>query len=76
MDDLAQQPTDADAQAVLRQALKKAMSADPSLAAALQQWIQDAQPQAATQPGIQQTINASGNHNKNVQIVGSGNSVS
>ncbi|WP_295959961.1 hypothetical protein [Rhodoferax sp.] len=74
LDDVAQQPQDTDSQAALRVQLKKAIEAEPALADFLQQWLEDGRKQAAAL-GIQQTATVTGDHNKTVQIAGSGNSV-
>lgn len=74
LDDVTQQPADADSQAALRVQLKKAVEAEPALASFLQQWLDDGRQQAAAL-GIQQTATVTGDHNKAVQIAGSGNSV-
>lgn len=75
LDDVAQQPADADTQAALRVQLKKAVEADPALADFLQKWLEDGHKQSAAL-GIQQTATVTGSNNKTVQISGSGNSVS
>lgn len=75
LQDLAQQPEDADNQADLRKQLKAAVQADPALAAFLQQWLEQGSQQAQAL-GITQTATVTGNDNKTVQIAGSGNSVS
>lgn len=74
LEDLRQQPSDADTQAALRSQLVKAMKADPSLAEKLQAWLEEAKPQAAAL-GIQQSAQVQGNDNKVAQVTGSGNSV-
>ena len=74
LEDLRQQPSDADTQAALRSQLVKAMKADPSLAGKLQAWLEEAKPQASAL-GIQQSAQVQGNDNKLVQVAGSGNSV-
>lgn len=74
LDDVAQQPADADNQAALRVQLKKAVEAEPALADFLQQWLADGRQQAAAL-GIQQTATVTGDHNETVQIAGSGNAV-
>jgi len=72
LDDLAQNPTDADQQATLRTALKKSITAQPELDQALAEWLAEAR---AAQPGIQQNANFSGNYNTVIQIAGAGNNV-
>ncbi|MDZ7812637.1 MAG: hypothetical protein U5L74_05760 [Ideonella sp.] len=74
LEDLRQQPSDADTQAALRSQLVKAMKDDPSLADKLQAWLDEAKPQAAAL-GIQQSAQVQGNGNKVAQVTGSGNSV-
>jgi hypothetical protein len=71
LDDLAKQPDDAAAQGALNMQLRKALAADPELAAFLKQWVTESQ--SAT--GTSQNADVVGNHNKVTQIVGSGNSV-
>ena len=75
LDDLSQQPADADTQAALRRQLVKAMEADPALADFVKTWLAEAQPQA-TAMGINLTAQVSGDNNKVNQISGSGNSIS
>ncbi len=70
-DDLAQQPADPAAQGALSMQLRKALEADPALAAFLKQWIDESKLQAA----VSQTANLHGNDNKTIQISGSGNTV-
>ena len=52
--------------------LRKALEADPELAAFLKQWVAESE----STVGITQTANTYGDNNKTTQIVGSGNSVS
>jgi hypothetical protein len=72
LDDLAKQPGDTAAQGALNMQLRKALEADPDLAAFLTQWVAESE----SKTGISQTANVQGNNNKTTQIVGSGNSVS
>jgi hypothetical protein len=74
LQDLAEQPTDADTQASLRKQLQKALAADPVLATELAKWLQDAQAHSPS-PSITQTANVHGNQNTVMQIAGSGNTV-
>lgn len=71
MDDLSKQPDDKAAQGALEMQLRKALQADPDLAAFLKQWASSSESLA----GTSQTANFSGDNNKVTQIVGSGNSV-
>ncbi len=66
--DLRQVPDDADMQAALRVALKKALAHDPTLAA----WL--AQQQQAARGGTTQTATQTGDGNVSAQNAGSGNS--
>ena len=75
LEDLRQQPSDADTQAALRSQLVKAMKAEPALAERLQSWLDEAKPQAAAL-GFQQGVQIPGHGNKVAQVAGSGNSVS
>ena len=70
--ELAQLPGDTAAQGALNMQLRKALAADPELAAFLKQWVTESEPTS----GISQTSNVQGDNNKTTQIVGSGNSVS
>ena len=72
LDDLAKQPSDTAAQGALNMQLRKALEADPELAAFLKQWVAESE----SKVGITQTANTVGDNNKTTQIVGSGNSVS
>ena len=74
LEDLRQQPADANTQASLRVQLRKALEADPALAAFVAQWLAESQPQAEA-AGITLNANVQGDHNTTVQIAGSGNSV-
>jgi type II secretory pathway pseudopilin PulG len=71
LEDLARQPSDADAQAALRLQLRKAMEQDPELVAFLKDWAKESAPAA----GVSQVANVTGNQNQTVQISGSGNRV-
>ena len=68
LEDLAQTPDDADTQAALRIALRKALEQDPALARQLQELIGDG-------AAGRQTVNISGDGNKTAQVSGSGNKV-
>ena len=72
LDDLAKQPGDTAAQGAMSMQLRKALEADPELAAFLKQWVAESE----SKVGITQTANTHGDNNKTTQIVGSGNSVS
>ena len=73
LDDLAKQPGDTAAQGALNMQLRKAMEADPVLAAFLKQWISESE--SESKGGIIQTAKTEGDNNKTTQIVGCGNSV-
>jgi len=72
LEDLAQTPADSAAQGALSMQLRKALAADPDLAAFLKKWVEESK----TVPGIIQTANFQGDSNKVTQITGSGNQVS
>jgi hypothetical protein len=78
LEELAEQPGDVDAPAVLRKELQKAVKADPSLAAQLQQWMDESkkveESLSAHASGGSQSANATGGSTV-VQIMGSGNNV-
>ena len=74
LEDLAQQPSDADAQAALRIQLRKAMETDPTLAEQVQSWLTESKQQVHA-AGISLTANTQGDSNTVVQIAGSGNAV-
>ena len=71
LDDLAKQPADTAAQGALNMQLRKAIEADPELAAFLKQWVAESEAKI----GISQIANVQGDHNKTTQIAGSGNTV-
>ena len=71
LEDLAKQPDDAAAQGALNIQLRKALSSDPELAAFLQEWMT----QSGVPSAVTQIANTTGDNNKTIQIVGSGNSV-
>ena len=76
INDLVQNPSDADQQATLRTQLKKAVQADPELATFLKEWLAEAQPVAKAAGGVSQTVNLNGNDNIITQIAGgSGNNI-
>jgi hypothetical protein len=70
--DLTKQPADPDTQGALRIQLRKALEADPALVEMLKPLLAAAQGET----NITQTANVTGDHNKTIQIVGSGNSLS
>jgi|CXWL01.1.fsa_nt_gi hypothetical protein len=70
--DLAKQPADPDAQGALRIQLRKALEADPALVETLKLLV-DA---GKSETNANQTTNTKGDHNRTIQIVGFGNSVS
>lgn len=70
LEDLQRAPDDADAQAALRVALKKALAADPELAA----WLAAARD--AAPDGTTQTLSQTGDGNKSVQNSGDNSQIS
>ena len=80
VEDLRQQPTDADTQAVLRKQLSKAIQSNPALVEQIQAWLAESK-SAALKLGIDlshSTQNATivGNNNRINQVQGNGNTVS
>ena len=71
IEDLTKEPTDKVAQDALEMQLRKALHADPDLAAFLKQWVGD----SGSKTGVSQVANLHGDNGKITQIVGSGNSV-
>ena len=70
--DLTMAPADAAAKGAVEMQLRKALAADPGLAAFVQGWIAEAK---AAHPSVALSANVQGDHNTVTQIAGSGNSV-
>ena len=73
MAELVETPTDADAQAALRQLVKKQLTGDAAFQVDLSGILDELR--AAKPSGIVQTSDQTGGGNVNVQIAGSGNQV-